>query len=108
MAIQTEFIKLFELSIKEDWRIVPVLAYKDKKNPIYSHKLPHDYDAQLAQIVSEVDGTPQQKQHWQHKMEKHNLNLLLDELYVVDCDSDDALKFVQEEVAPKFPSDFEH
>jgi len=102
-----EYIRLFVLSVKNKWGCLPILARADTKQPVHKHASPHDYDSKAAQLVAEMDGTPAQQAHWNREMSRYSLNLLLDELYVIDCDSPEAFQWVQDELIRRFPAEFE-
>ena len=103
---RVEFLQLYQLSVQHGWRCLPMLAKLDTKQPIYKHAAPHDYDAVAAKMAAEMDGTAEQQAHWDRKLERCSLNMLLEELYVIDSDSPEASEWLQQEVIPRFADDF--
>jgi hypothetical protein len=81
-------------------RDVPVPVDPVKKHTAFKHK-DADYDATALGIY----GDPAK---WSRVFERrgYGVSLLLADLYVIDCDSEEAVRKIETEVAPSFPDDF--
>ena len=79
-------------------------ATADKKNPIDKHAN-EDYDTKCAEIVG---GMRANRDLWVDRVEreKWNLNLLVDDLYVIDLDTPEAVEYFETTIMPKFEDEF--
>ena len=106
--ICTEFRRLLDLAVQhpELGRDLPILAHKKDgkqgKNPIHRHR-DVDYDNRCMTMGSEMATSDK----WQSEIESRelNLNILLNNLYILDSDSPAASAYI-EVLKAKFPEDF--
>jgi len=99
-----EFLRLYDLAVANDSRSLPILATADKKCPIYPHK--EGYDERCATIAAEMRT---KRDVWVDRVERNkwNLNLLLDDIYVIDLDTPEAATYFEQHIRPAFADDFE-
>jgi hypothetical protein len=99
-----EFIRYFDLAKANGSRSLPMRATADKKNPIDKHAN-EDYDTKCAEIVA---GMQCHRDMWVDRVQRENwnLNLLVDDLYVIDLDTPEAVQYFQTTIIPKFEDEF--
>ena len=75
-----------------------------QKNPIDKHAI-EDYDTKCADIVGDMRSN---RDLWVDRVERENwnLNLLLDDLYVIDLDTPEAVQYFETIIMPKFEEEF--
>jgi hypothetical protein len=99
-----EFIRYYDLAKANGSRTLPMRATADKKNPIDKHAN-EDYDTKCAAMIEDMKNN---HAIWvdRVKREKWNLNLLIDDLYVIDLDTPEAVDHFDREIKPKFEEEF--
>ena len=99
-----EFIRYYELSHVNESRSLPMRATAAQKNPIDKHAY-EDYDTKCEEIVG---GMRSNRDLWVDRVERENwnLNLLLDDLYVIDLDTPEAVNYFETIIMPKFEQEF--
>jgi hypothetical protein len=98
-----EFLRLYDLAIANNSHSLPIFATAGEKRPIQPHK--EGYDDVCAEQARDMRA---RRDFWIDRIdrEKWNLNLLLDELYVIDLDTPEAVAYFEEHLRPQF-SEFE-
>jgi hypothetical protein len=99
-----EFIRYHDLAQINGSRSYPMRATAAQKNPIDKHA--HvDYDTKCEEIVG---GMRSNRDLWVDRVERDNwnLNLLLDDLYVIDLDTPEAVEYFETTIMPKFEEEF--
>ena len=99
-----EFIRYYELSQVNESRSLPMRATAAQKNPIDKHAY-EDYDTKCEEIVADMQSN---RDLWVDRVEREqwNLNLLLDDLYVIDLDTTEAVEYFETIIMPKFEQEF--
>jgi hypothetical protein len=99
-----EFIRYYELAQVNKSRSLPMRATAAQKNPIDKHAN-EDYDSHCAEIVA---GMKSKRDLWIDRVERENwnLNLLVDDLYVIDLDTPEAVHYFETTIKPKFEDEF--
>jgi hypothetical protein len=99
-----EFIRYYEIAKINKSRSLPMRATADKKNPIDKHAN-EDYDTKCAETVASMQS---HRDMWVDRVERENwnLNLLVDDLYVIDLDTPEAVQYFQTTIMPKFEDEF--
>ena len=102
LSMHKGFCKYFEHFSRNGMPELPMPADANKgKAPAFPHKEGSNYDAKALDIYE----NPEKWGAW-FERHGHQLNVLLTDWYVIDCDSPEALKFVEEHLATQFPHDF--
>ena len=103
-----EYIMLFKFFRANDSNCLPMFAKKDDKSPVYRHA-DGSYDAKCAGVVEKVSALLSDFDRTSKVVdrESYNLNLLLDDLFVIDLDTPAAVDFFEREIRARFPADFE-
>eukprot|EP00966_Prymnesium_polylepis_P261667 6044572-Prymnesium_polylepis.1 len=99
-----EFIRYYDLAKANASRSLPMRATADKKNPIDKHAN-EDYDSKCTAMIEDMKNN---RGIWvdRAKREKWNLNLLVDDLYVIDLDTLEAVEHFDRYIKPKFEEEF--
>jgi len=99
-----EFIRYYELAQINGSRSLPMRATAAQKNPIDKHAN-EDYDTKCAALVEDMKNN---RDLWVDRVEREqwNLNLLVDDLYVIDLDTPESVEYFETTIKPKFEDEF--
>jgi len=99
-----EFIRYYEIAQVNKSRSLPMRATAAQKNPIDKHAF-EDYDSKCVQLVADMKSN---RELWVDRVEREqwNLNLLVDDLYVIDLDTPEAVHYFETTIKPMFEDEF--
>ena len=95
-----EFIRYYELAQKNGSRSYPIRASATKKQPIDKHAV-EGYDVVCGNMVRDMK---QNGARWAEMASRAewNMNLLIDDLYIIDLDTAEAIEFFDTSIRPNF------